>query len=305
MQPRQLAKLLLPPVVLDGLRLAMRKRRDPVQRYLAGGRVPWSLGYLDYKHRWIHELVRDEGVLDRFRAGERLAPRYGVGIDERCVEYPWLFAHLAAGPGTLLDAGSILNKPFLIDHPALQAKSLHILTLGPEKNCFWQKGISYLYHDLRALPLRDEFYDTVVCVSTLEHVGLDNSAYTGRTVHREERPADFLQAVHELRRVLKRGGQMLLTVPFGVHRRFSNSQVFDGALLDTLLQALGGTVAATVTYYRYTAEGWNVATREECSRSDYVEWAGRWNEQRSAAPPREPDLAAAARAVACVRAVKR
>ena len=39
------------------------------------------------------------------------------------------------------------------------------------------RGISYVYCDLRDLPLRDAFYDTVISLSTLEHVGMDDEHY--------------------------------------------------------------------------------------------------------------------------------
>src|SRR6185369_11734557 len=114
----------------------------------------------------------------------------GVGIDERCVEYPWLVSRLSREPETMLDAGSALNHAFLLDLPQLSTKKLHILTLAPERNCFFQRGIGYLYEDLRRLPLRSELYDCVACISTLEHVGCDNTAYTGGAEHGAEQDPD-------------------------------------------------------------------------------------------------------------------
>ena len=49
--------------------------------------------------------------------GKELQAGFGVAIDERIVEYPWLFGHLSAlGKGMLrvLDAGSILNHDFIL-----------------------------------------------------------------------------------------------------------------------------------------------------------------------------------------------
>src|SRR5262249_35562594 len=149
------------------------------------------------------QAIVDEALLERFRRNEALPPRYGVGIDERAVEYPWFLVNLRDQPETLLDAGSVLNYAFVVDHPLLRRKTIHILTLGPEPFCFWKKGISYLFGDLRSIPIRDDYYDTVACLSTLEHVGADNVFFTGNDTHREHRPGDFVIAMHELRRVLK------------------------------------------------------------------------------------------------------
>ena len=38
-------------------------------------------------------------------------------------------------------------------------------------------GVSCLYEDLRALPYRASYFDAVACISTLEHVGMDNRLY--------------------------------------------------------------------------------------------------------------------------------
>ena len=53
---------------------------------------------------------------------ERLPARYGFRVDERVVEYPWLFSRFFAGEGTLLDAGSTLNFDYLLETACSQAK---------------------------------------------------------------------------------------------------------------------------------------------------------------------------------------
>jgi SAM-dependent methyltransferase len=288
-------------------------RRNPtLQRYLdrrtraqflRRGRIPMSPGYEQYREEFIDRVLNDQVILVRFRTGAPLPPRYGVGIDERCIEYPWLFARLPATAERLLDAGSILNHRFLIDHPTLAAKKLHILTLAPEHAAFWQRGIAYLYEDLRAIPIRDELYDTVICISTLEHVGLDASYYTRNPAHRENHPDAFVPAIQELRRVLRPGGRLYLTVPYGVPRNIGSMQVFDAALLARAIEAFAPAHTDS-TYYRYTAHGWQVAGADACATAEYVECYHRYNETpesvRPAEFPREPDLAAAARAVACL-----
>lgn len=302
MNPKQVAKRLLPPLIVDAIRQAVW-RRD-IQHYLNGGRVPWSPGYEIYERQLIMQALADEALLERFRHGEPLLPGYGVGVDERCIEYPWLLAHLHDGLEVLLDAGSTLNHSFILNHPVLQRKVMHILTLAPEENCFWQKGISYLFHDLRDIPVRDAYYDTIACLSTLEHVGCDNTAYTRRDIHREQNPEDFALAVHELRRVLKPGGALFFTVPFGVYRNFGMFQQFDRELLSCAVEAFGKTSEVIETFYRYTAEGWNVASAEDCAECEYVEWINRPRDQWPSPLPVELDRAAGARAVACVRMVK-
>jgi SAM-dependent methyltransferase len=235
-----------------------------------------------------------------------LPPGYGIGIDERCIEYPWLMAHLQSGSEIVLDAGSALNHAFIVDHPVFEKKKLHVLTLAPEDNCFWKKGISYLFEDLRELPLRDSHYDTIVCISTLEHVGCDNTIYTHNEADREQRPTDFIGAMQELSRVLKPGGRLIITVPFGSYRNFGSFQQFDRQLLSRAIAAFGEASTVRESFYRYTVQGWDVATAEECVDCEYVEWVAKlWSGAPWPAPlPCEPDFAAAARAVACIELTK-
>jgi len=162
MSLRRIADRLLPPVAVERIRRLRDERL--LRRYLGKGRTPWSPGYGVYKSRLIASIINDEATLRVFSRGEPLpALGFGVGVDERCVEYPWLVSHLKQGAETLLDAGSVLNHDFVLDHPVFREKNLHILTLAPESTAFWSRGISYIFGDLRDIPIRDAYYDTVVC----------------------------------------------------------------------------------------------------------------------------------------------
>ena len=53
---------------------------------------PFSPGYQTVKRQIITSAI-DRGML---RDGKNLPPGYGVAMDERVVEYPWLFAQLTS-----------------------------------------------------------------------------------------------------------------------------------------------------------------------------------------------------------------
>ena len=305
MSLRPIAKRLLPPLLEDGIRwieqMKFLSRSNHPESI-----VPWSEGYFFYRRKYIREALANTELMDALSSGAPLPPKYGVGVDERCLEYPWLLAGLDYEPGVFLDAGSTLNHDFILDHPGLQHKMIHILTLAPDTNCFWQRGISYLFHDMRDIPVRGDYYDTIACLSTLEHIGCDNNMFTNNKSELDDCPEDFVLAMQELGRVLKPGGTLFLTVPYGVYRHFGTFQQFDGKLLSRAVDAFGKFGALTESFYRYTKDGWQVADAAACAECEYVEWiAQAWEHKQWPNPlPLEPDRAAAARAVACVRLIK-
>lgn len=290
----------------DVRRISFPTEHDLEQVFVEGGSVPWSLGYLETRNRMIGDVIGNSGLLELFRRGVELPVGFGIGYDERCVEYPWLFANLREGAACVLDAGSAMNHRFLVEHPGIKNMKLHILTLFPENNCFWEQGISYMYDDLREIPIRGDYYDLIICLSTLEHVGFDNSIYGGNANQREHRPDDFVLVIKELRRVLKPGGSLFLSVPFGTHQDLGWSQQFDRELLTRAVDAFSRPCEVAETFYRYAPEGWQKSTAQDCADSKYVEWIARaWLHGQMPNPvPTEPDRAAAARAVACIKLIK-
>jgi len=276
---------------------------DPEYIYSRNGKIPWSHGYDQAKERFIQGVLSDTSFLETFRMGGTLPEQFGVGFDERCVEYPWLFSRLSQQTEQLLDAGSALNHAFILKQEVIENKRLDILTLAPEPSCFWYRGVSYLYCDLRDIPIRDEYYDAIACISTLEHVGVDDVELTSdRSLHRTH-PNGFGQAIRELRRVLKPRGTLFLTVPFGLYRHYGTFQQFDRELLSIAVEEFG---QADETFYMYNEKGWNISNAADCGNCEYVQWvASMWQASQSPQPvPVDRDMAAAARAVACVSLTK-
>ncbi len=155
-----------------------RKLKREINRlfYLRSGRRPWSRGYGEYRQSEI-ERILDHGL---FRT-DRLPQGYGLRLDERVIEYPWLLDRLPLDKGLLLDAGSVLNHRFLLERTPLRNKRMFISNLAPEPLSFTGLSVSYVYEDLRASCFRNDYFDRIVSLSTLEHIGSGTThSYTPR-----------------------------------------------------------------------------------------------------------------------------
>lgn len=196
---------------------------------------------------------------------------WGLWLDERAVEYPWFFSRLPETPGKLLDAGSTLNYDYVLSHRKLNNKTISIFTLAPESEAYWQKGISYIYGDLRDCCCRDEFFDWAVSISTLEHVGMDNTRhYTKDVAQNESRPDSHLSAVLELRRVLKPGGVLYVTLPYGQPQNLGWMQIFDANKTKKLVETFDPASCREI-YFRYLPSGWQISSAAECSDASYFD----------------------------------
>ncbi len=268
--------------------------------YKVTGCKPWSTGYGSYRNKVIEQSLRSRDIMSAFSGSKRLPEKYCIGVDERVVELPWVLSRVERGRGALLDAGSTLNQEYLLKLDMFLERPTHIYTLAPESTCVRSEYISYLYGDLRDIPIKDNYYETIVSISVIEHVGFDNSIFTSNDKYVEASDSEYKKVLKELWRVLKPGGELLITLPFGKYQKFDAFQQFDTRLLDELKGEVSAD-AAEETYYIYSDNGWQLASALECSDSEYFEYCMLNREQRESVNLFNKDGAAAARAVVCLR----
>jgi hypothetical protein len=262
------------------------------QQYLSRGRIPWSVGYWEYRNGFVRDVLCDANLCARLASNQPLPTGYGYRLDERVIEYPWVISRLGDQATRLLDAGSALNFRFLLGVPALSKKSVVLYTLASEHYTVPHDDISYIYGDLRQTILRDHLFDEIVCISTLEHVGLDNTLiYTRDQRYNEARVFDYRDVLREFQRLLVPGGRLFLTVPYGKYENLGWLQQFDRERLDDVFQVFDGKIEAQA-FYRYTVDGWVLSDAAECAECEYYDIHTH--------PDHAPDYAAAARAVVCL-----
>lgn len=261
--------------------------------YPVFGKKPWKLGYVPYKFSKIKNAINDTTL----EMGS-LPKGYGYRLDERVVEYPWFYSLLPSTEGKLLDAGSILNYDFLLNHQKLSNKKVFISTLAPEESCYWRvhDGISYIFEDLRNSNFRSNQFDWIVSLSTIEHIGLDNTMlYTKDESKRESQDEGYLAAIKEFKRVLKPGGKLFLSVPFGEHSKRGWFQIFNTKMIQDVVEEFSPT-SVKEHYFRYLSDGWTNSNREACLNATYFDIH---TEKKYGI-----DYAAASRAIICLELTK-
>jgi SAM-dependent methyltransferase len=241
-----------------------------LKNYLRSDRRPWRLGYGAYRNKYLAESISNPSILEIFLKSKSLPPGYGFRLDARVVEIPWVLARVARRTGRLLDAGSSLNHDFVLTVPPLSNKKITIVTLSPEATCLWKTGVSYVFGDLRSMDFRDECFDTIVCISTIEHVGMDNFLYTGQKEDTPKDSQDFILALRELKRVLKKDGMLYITFPFGKFEDHGWFQQFNANLTDRLIKEFAPS-RLNETVFRYEPSGWQLSNRTSCAQAQFFD----------------------------------
>jgi SAM-dependent methyltransferase len=195
-------------------------RRPPDEEARARALAKLAEGTLS-RTTLLHELTTapeserirllDDGIAFARGARERgERPRRLQGppaTDERVIELPWVLARLRGGRA--LEVGyAFAEPPYLA---AILQSGFDELT-GVDLADADVPGMTTVRADVRELPFAKSAFDLVLCVSTLEHVGADN---TGYGLDAEDDVASRLTALRELRRVLAADGRLLITVPCG------------------------------------------------------------------------------------------
>lgn len=263
-------------------------------RYLKSERIPWTTGYNEYKYDTIGEFINSRELA--CFSDKKLPSEYGYRLDERAVEYPWFFARIKDTEKIILDAGSVLNHRQILSAEKLKGRNLYISTLFYEGRPESVPSPSYIYEDLRDMCFRDDFFDAICSLSTLEHIGLDNTKiYTPDQSKKENEKHSFLAAVREFRRVLKPEGTLYLSMPFGAYRNHGWFQVFDAEMVNMVVEAFAPE-SSDITYFRYEKDQWNFSDEVQCRNDSCLD-------MRSG-DPFEHDYLAFSRSVVCLELKK-
>jgi SAM-dependent methyltransferase len=244
---RPLARRMLPP-----------RLRLKIADLIAGG----PLRVLDSQVHAEKQIIQAELALANSRewAGHR-SGKPTQRMSERVVEVPWVFSRYRQ-EAAVLDLGTASAFPEYVDW--LQQLSIPTL-IGLDLRIKPIRGVTTCVGDARKLPFGDGAFDVVFCISTIEHIGLDNSNWNALGIRGTGGDA---MALHEMLRVVRPCGRVLLTVPFGRAELRSWYRQYDLADWHRLVAAAHAQIIELETY-KLNAQGWERISPELAANCGY------------------------------------
>lgn len=169
---------------------------------------------------------------------------------ERDIEVPWAQAAINKCRGTWLDVGYARTEPeFWEDVHFTGERCVGLDFAIPDRPNPFDETI-----EADVTNYKFGSYDLITCISTLEHVGCDNTKYKAGEVRREN-PIPLQQEV--VRKLRDAGERVLASVPFG---RFENH----GWFVQYDLKMVEDLAPTEVAFYRLGGEKMEPAKLADC-----------------------------------------
>lgn len=180
-------------------------------------------------------------------------------VSERQMEYSWVIKNINLSDGKLLDVGST-DFSFLSD---LLPKTVEINAININQVKHASNKVKFIKGDIRQTNFPDKLFDYIVCVSTLEHIGVK-----GR-YHSDNDPDGDAKAMQEITRILKPKGALLLTVPYGANDVLPINKLYNKERLSKLFKNLD---IVSQVFFRYEKKWgfWREVNETEASKADMI-----------------------------------
>lgn len=180
---------------------------------------------------------------------------------DRYVEYPFVINSLPSLPAKILDVGCagsylpLLLAGFGYHVHGIDVREYAIINRIKFPNFRFSK------EDIRKSGFSDNYFDAVISVSTIEHIGL-----SGRYGMDEDIDGDR-KAIAEMKRITKKCGAIVVTVPFGRAKIIRpDCRVYDFARLKRIENGLS--LAREAYYMQDEAGDWYECQRQEAESVD-------------------------------------
>jgi len=182
----------------------------------------------------------------------KLSSYLGITVSERIVENPWVISNIDLKRGRVLDVGCCYSY---LSHELIR-RGYDVY--GIDVNPYPQKHSKMKFYqaDVTHTPFPDGYFNRIIAVSTIEHVGL---GYFGDP---QQNDGD-ITCMKELNRILKPTGAILMTVPYANQSLVTAShRIYDEHKLSSLIH--GFTVKKREHYVQNGSRWLKVARGNAC-----------------------------------------
>ena len=185
------------------------------------------------------------------------APRYY----DRAIEYPWALKNVNLTNGNFLDVGSTVGQMFRENLP--DVVEVYIINLDKEQRFGKINGVNSIYGDIRSTQFETNKFDVISCISTLEHIGVE-----GR-YHVLADPLGDRKAMSEMLRILKPGGKLLLTVPYGKKDVLPINKLYNSKRITELTKGYN-VISSEYQKYDDKFRIWKTVSEEVAAKTDWL-----------------------------------
>ncbi len=186
--------------------------------------------YYTPKNRFFRFLFKTFPILDRIfqkfpEKFKDIIYNWNIYVNERTVEIPFVLLNIGPEKEKILDVGcsrSVLS--ILMAEQGHSVWGIDINDYGLDNLPF-----TFIKGDICKTDFPNDFFDCVVAVSTIEHIGL------GAYGELPEESKEYL-AIKEIFRILKPSGKFIVTLPYGKSFVNKDFRIYDKERLSSLLK---------------------------------------------------------------------
>lgn len=183
-------------------------------------------------------------------------------INERVIEYSWVYKNIAdLENGRVLDVGAKEGLPItdmlLENDNIVYAFDINASGSIRRGNLIIERG------DIRSTSYEENYFDAVIAVSTLEHIGV-----AGRYgISGEDELGDF-KAMREIFRILKPGGKVLVTVPYGIGKSLPLNRLYNAERINGIFNNFK-IIKSTYFRFKQTYKMWFEVPESLAGQNDW------------------------------------
>jgi SAM-dependent methyltransferase len=208
---------------------------------------------------------------DRFPHSLNLPRGFGKNMNERVVEI--LIARLTYTPGkNILDVGhaNATNAHLRMLQSLPKPIDITGIDITAANDAVRLLYTNSVVANIIKTDFTDATFDLIWCISALEHFGMDNSVYTSEFTLDTDMD---VRALKEMTRILREGGTVYVSVPFGKFENHGWYRNYDQDLWQRLLAVARPICHVDELYFKYSAaDGWFPSNPSDLATTGYADY---------------------------------